>query len=244
MNDTGLEPALQRLYDVFGKYPLKTIHACTCGCLPEDRVATLQTKPMQQLLAGDLGSYCNSAIWTWGDAADFKHFLPRILEMLCALRHETDIASVLGKLEVAGWSDWEPEEQSAVREYLHAWWREINTGPLSDTPEIMATLIDCLPDHEALLDVWDRPGAVLQNMVDFIFEESNRIINERRIWFVKIENPEFPDTYRRWLCSAALRRRLEQAFWEYADSDPELGARISVCLQLAEGHNTALQDFQ
>jgi hypothetical protein len=46
------------------------------------------------------------------------------------------------------------------------------------------------------------------------------------------------------LCSAALRRRLEQAFWEYADSDPELGARISVCLQLAEGHATALQDFQ
>ena len=226
----------ENLYDVFAKYPLKQIDACPCGCNPEDKIHNLQTIPLNNLSAVDLGHYCGSAIWTWGDEEDFKHFLPRIFEILFELKEECDISTILGKLEVAKWNSWEYDEKIIVSVFLRKWWIEATKENLNDSSEIFAAIINYISTPLELLDEWTKINneRSFRNLVEFIYEESNRILIEEKIWFSKIENRGFPMAYRNWLYSSKLMELLENAFFQFEKSDKELAEKISICIDIID----------
>ncbi len=76
----------------------------------------------------DISHYSFKAMTTWGDVEDFKHFLPRLLELSATTGLAYGYEVVLGKLEYAKWNEWEETEKDAIRAFLLAWWTESLTN--------------------------------------------------------------------------------------------------------------------
>jgi len=78
---------------------------------------------MQTDSAEDLGLYVFHAMTTVGDVDDFRHFLPRILELALSTEFPVAREVVPGKLRYAKWTEWPAGESQAVRAYLAELWR-------------------------------------------------------------------------------------------------------------------------
>ncbi|HEX8464649.1 MAG TPA: hypothetical protein VF627_08525 [Abditibacterium sp.] len=120
-SDKPLE--VQRLYEVFSRYQATPgqMQGCPC-CVSDEDVARLFAKPLTQLTDDDLSRYSGKAITTWGDEDEFKHFLPRLLELAL----ETGEVDFIGnKFPLAGWPNWNVEEVEAISCFFHFAWKNI-----------------------------------------------------------------------------------------------------------------------
>src|SRR5438093_641899 len=95
--------AVAALYSAFAHYHLRPDTESCRHCRPEEAERRLHSRPLTQLTARDLDDYAFSALLTWGDVEDFKHFLPRLFELLTFDVLETDPEVLLSKLRYAGW---------------------------------------------------------------------------------------------------------------------------------------------
>ncbi|RWM16652.1 MAG: hypothetical protein E5X53_20780 [Mesorhizobium sp.] len=124
-----LAGAVERVYDVFASYPPpRLLHSSPI----EDAEAifrAVSSDKLRQLSGEKLGTYAGSAIWTVGDVDDYRHFLPRVLEL--AIQGEPsmgfDANVIAAKLEKTSWRDWPSEEQQAVEALFQAAWRKTLT---------------------------------------------------------------------------------------------------------------------
>ena len=120
MANEPLKNSIENLYRVFAKYPLKEkIEGCPC-CVNKKDNRILHSKPLRQLSAEDLSYYGAKALTTFGDEDDFKHFLPRLFEVIsqgessCYYGEEI----LIGKLEYAKWQNWNQIEKSAIENFF------------------------------------------------------------------------------------------------------------------------------
>ncbi len=115
-----LDLAVEKLYSVFQNYRPGKMHTSPVG----DREAvaeelhrhTLRSAPVKLL-----GFYGFSAISTMGDENDFRHYLPRLFEVLVHDDFGYPVETVLGKLPYAKWRSWPEKEQAAITEWMYAW---------------------------------------------------------------------------------------------------------------------------
>ncbi len=121
-----LQDAIEHLYLTFQHYRLKTtIYACPY-CVSDGDHAKLHTKPLRKLTDNDLEKYAFKALTTWGDADDFRHFLPRLFEL--EVLHPQRIVGLsdpeilFGKLAYADWHTWDIAEQRGIHAYFEALW--------------------------------------------------------------------------------------------------------------------------
>jgi hypothetical protein len=124
MKETAqLRASIDALYRTFAEYPLRAdTNACLC-CHSSSDEKRLHLKPLQNLSAGDLRQYANDALFVWGDIDDFKHFLPRIFELLVAQGDSfVDPQVALGKLYLSSWQSWADLEQRCLRGFLKTLW--------------------------------------------------------------------------------------------------------------------------
>lgn len=121
-----LRGTIENLYEVFSPYRLRErIDGCyQCHDLEDDLL--LRSKELRELGVNELHRYIWDAMDLWGDDYDFRHFLPRILEIFALderlIDEFVDPAIVLGKLRYGNWAHWPTKEQEAVRRYLFALW--------------------------------------------------------------------------------------------------------------------------
>lgn len=107
-----LKSAIERLYQTFAVYPCKpAMEGCPC-CVSGADKEKIHSKPLRQLEEGDLSRYAHKAMTTWGDTEDFKHYLPRIFELLTTTDFIVDTFITLDKLEYGQWNNW-PENERA-----------------------------------------------------------------------------------------------------------------------------------
>ena len=121
-----LQMAIEELYLTFESYELpKFTNPCRC-CHKEADEALLCSQPLRKLEPRELNQYAFDALLTWGDAALFKHFLPRIYELMVrpfgpsALHIDPEI--LLRKLKYGRWREWPLREQRVLERFLHALW--------------------------------------------------------------------------------------------------------------------------
>jgi hypothetical protein len=124
-----LAEAITGLYRTFEKYPLRTnTDAGDCSKEEEER---LHRKSLKELTGEDLEIYSMDALYTWGTGGDFKHFLPRILELLVGASRRSfklaDPALIIAKLTYSSWCStqwryWPKDEQQAIETFLEAVW--------------------------------------------------------------------------------------------------------------------------
>lgn len=172
----ALQPAIKGLYKAFARYPLRSrVEGCP-HCVSADDNTVLHSRPLEQLGAGDLSRYAFKAMSTWGDDEDFRHFLPRLLELLAFDPHLAINPEILiGKLHDARWRSWPGEEQRAIEAYLAATWRAVlasysSMRPYWDAGTGLCAIAQAADDLAAYLDHWrqDRSMVGRHHLANFV----------------------------------------------------------------------------
>ena len=125
----ALHEAIERLYATFVSYPLHHPVIGCPGCVSRADQERIASKALRQLNGDDLEQFAWNAIGTWGDENDFRHFLPRLLELISdpqERRHLPDLFVIFDKLSYC--KRWPKQEQEAITTFLLTFWRSILAG--------------------------------------------------------------------------------------------------------------------
>ncbi len=176
--------AVETLYDVFSVYPLaQKVEGCPC-CVSAEDETVLHLRPLRRLTADDLSRYVFKALTTWGGANDFRHFLPRLLELAAEPRnYDVDLEAITSKLEYAKWNQWPEQEQRAIREYLLALWQLLLTLPPEAVSlgEYLGAIGRAEEDLVAYLKLWHNTATdtALDQLLDFV--DSQLSLHKRKL---------------------------------------------------------------
>lgn len=136
----ALHDALEAVYEEFRAPTPARIEGCPC-CVERKTVTALHTRGLRELTESDLSAYAFSVFLTVGDVADFRYFLPRILEL--AIHHPgfaISLEVVLGKLALAKWTSWTRREQQVVRDLIDSWFDAVAVDCATDWDGFDSTL--------------------------------------------------------------------------------------------------------
>lgn len=179
-----MNPAIELLYSTFAGYRLRDrIKACPC-CRGERATYALHTKALRDLTAEDLEMYAFRAMTTIGDLDDFRHFLPRILELVLVAEFKIGNDVILGKLGYAQWAKWPAREVHAIRLYLAELWKVARLSPPEPYPYVPAMIGRWLcaiarveQDLRPYLSAWEADEATTAqaNLARFISDEKTAL---------------------------------------------------------------------
>ncbi len=130
---------IKNCYEVFSIYPLKDkIEGCPC-CNLESSESGLHKEPLDNLSWEDLALFIFKAITTFGDIEDFKHFLPRIIELYIHDYYGApyDIGIFFSKLDYSNWGRWKEEESEAVLILLKGWFKNLEESDSTNDKKIL-----------------------------------------------------------------------------------------------------------
>jgi len=175
-----LEAAIGGLYSTFARYPLRSLTPSLHGFTTEEvrRIERrLRTLPLNRLGLDEIGRFYTDGVLTWGGIDDFRHLLPRLMELFAAfhlgepvewsgdprdLDLDLDPDLALMRFTDADWETWPDAERDAVCRFMLELWKAwLTVGgdiPLEwgswfevDLAEAMLRLV---PDPEPFLAAW------------------------------------------------------------------------------------------
>ena len=215
----ALREAVGNLYAVFGRYPLNPRMSRCDHCHSDEDQARLGSRPLRELDVEDLDDYAFSALTTWGEADDFKHFLPRLLELMAfgSERHQGFMAeeTLFGKLREAEWSRWPPVERQAVGRYLDELWMEaLSSFPGGrDVDALVCCLGQAVDDLAPFLDRWlETPSeAALRHLAGFVAANEESMRTRGVLWNAYWSGrPATMGQAMAWIASPSTRGALER----------------------------------
>jgi hypothetical protein len=219
-----LATATAEIYRVFGAYPRRPrIDACT-HCVDHEDHARLRRAPLRELSASDLDRYAFKAMTTWGDELDYKHFLPRILELAASAEGRGhfgfDLDLIAGKLTEAGLPDWPAPERAALAVYAAQLWVMV----LAVEPEqwraarLLPALARMVPSSSSLLERWstDPSRTAALQLADLVSAHWSDIFRHGALRGPWNAHPA-EHAVRSWLMEPARMAALEGAFERWGD---------------------------
>ncbi|MEO7300211.1 MAG: hypothetical protein ABI042_16725 [Verrucomicrobiota bacterium] len=219
-----LKEAIRKLYTAFAQYSPRHPEGCPC-CVSDEDKRRLLSKPLNALTVDDVSRYSLKALTTWGTVNDFKHFLPRLLELMATDECSAIEPEVLmSKLRLASWQGWPEAERAGVDQFIHALWGHCLTAEAGSVwvDELLCGLgrgvDDLLPFLHAWMNCQSNMGyAHLLHFIDW----NSEIILKRR----HLQNSFWSDAEQQmsqvvtWLCSPETIRALEEIFSKTPDSN-------------------------
>lgn len=227
-----LSSAIENLYTTFAQYTIDGMHYCNCGCVKEEYIQKLNSKPLRELEVDDVIVYHGKALYTWGDVEHYKHYLPRICALISA-GHDTgylDLEDLQAKLTYAEWTAWPIIEQEAIKNYIAAdWISRVSNMKITDRE------IECYSQFieiDYLLNFWEieKNDDRLINFIHFFYDYGSTILHSRSRFITKGNRHQVSD----WALRPALVERLEAFFFERERTNLALAAKTSVVLQMIE----------
>lgn len=231
MNES-LKKSIENLYSVFSKYEIRSfIEGCPC-CVSDRDKEKIHSKELRELEEEDLSRYAFKAMTTWGNVGDFKHFLPRILE-LC-IDHDIGIQpfGIFGKLKYGKLEIWEYAEKEAVTTFLLEWWKYFLENRTFFDDYLFFGIYNVTGEMEKLLDCWKVDIAQNSFMiyVDFIRNYYQDFVNENR------ENKSLNESdhkkFLKWIKENS--KSLEEGFYYFEKRDERFASEISDALYILE----------
>jgi hypothetical protein len=224
-DEKPLSSAVEGLYSAFARYPLrKHVEGCPC-CVHQHDKKALEAKPLRQLRSADLSRYAFKAMTTWGDENDFRHFLPRIFELVVSSeRIGCDEEVVFGKLSLAKWGTWPEKEQVALRAYFRAGWRFLlsQESPVVEPDSWLCGIAVSGEDLQIFLNDW------IQAKQKHAYEHLNGFVEHHQPTYVKrhsLSNAFWPTAPKGvaqicdWFAAAETRKELERIYFENDSSE-------------------------
>ena len=191
------------------------------------------------------------ALYVWGDELDFKHFLPRIFELLTIRETRygfVDAAAVFVKLmyeahNATAWRSWPPSEWHVIRRYF----RVTRDAVLDTEPEELdyrgayswlCAIAQAEHDISPYLDCWLAASSVNthRNLTLMIFREGvpNLLKPDSGYWGQRREQwQQLVD----WLRLPEVRKKLERAIEQWAD-EPFGGELLDAAVLLPSSKST------
>ena len=221
-----LSIAIENLYRTFKRYrPSEDFHGCS-HCVSETADAELKQKKLAELTCDDMARYAFKAMTTWGTVDDFKHFLPRIMELV-AINEEfpIEIEVAIGKLSYAQWLTWPEKERVVVEQFLEAWWKDTLSQPFSESArllsrDVLCSLAQVVEDIDPYLSHWESRSDVEASLhlAAFIDRNFDSLDKKDRVGdaFWKQESTMLQAV--EWLRRPATRERLERQFLEHCEN--------------------------
>lgn len=231
MNES-LKKSIENLYSVFSKYEIRSfIEGCPC-CVSDRDKEKIHSKELRELEEEDLSRYAFKAMTTWGNVDDFKHFLPRILE-LC-IDHDLGIQpfGIFGKLKYGKWELWDNTEKEAFKDFLFEWWKYFLENRNFFDDDLFFGIYNVTGKIEKLLEYWKVDIAQNSFMiyVDFIRYYYQDFINEN------LKNKSFDESHQlkflKWIKENA--KSLEEGFYYFEKRDERFASEISDALYILE----------
>jgi len=159
MESVLLREAVEGLYEAFQHYPLREwTEPCPCCHKDPEAERQLHVKPLRQLEAEQLQDYGQEALAVWGNEDDFRHFLPRLFELVLgegdfSISLEdaflTDPHVVFGKLRLGSWRSWPAPEQAAISRYFRQLWADVIETPPEELPWGVYDWIEAIAQAES-----------------------------------------------------------------------------------------------
>lgn len=225
-----LDSAIDGLYRTFTRYPLRP-HVQGCPhCVSHADHARLHSAKLRDLQPGEIARFTFKVMTTWGDADDFRHFLPRIFELISndAGGDWIDPEVAFGKLSYGEWRSWPDEERLAVETFLIALWADVlSRFPCSwHADSCLCCIAQATDDIAGFLAMW-RVGDSLsaaEHFADFVMDigiqpngRSSRRGMPRNPWWKDRVNPL--RQLHQWLHDPQRTADLERAFHASADNE-------------------------
>jgi hypothetical protein len=237
-------PAIEILYRVFKPYGLKPIVGCPCCTTTQDS-DHFQGRSLHHLSPSELERLAFKAMTTMGDVDDFRHFLPRLFEILWndGAVGGTDAEVLVSKLKVGKWLEWPAGQIDAVRAFLHTWWGHVcqeYPGTISASNAICAIARAeqyLAPYLTQWQQVAEEGGHPLRHLADLVLEElsfkdSGGIKLRNAFW---AEHRAEMDQVILWLRHDDLVRAMEAGSFR---ASPEDAKRVSTAAQCLSGLTT------
>ncbi|WP_019947144.1 hypothetical protein [Hymenobacter aerophilus] len=198
---------------------------------------TLTANPLRALTEEDLRIFYFKALTTWGNLSDFRHFLPRILELLTTFSGDWEEWVALNKLNYGHWQTWSEAVQKAMRRYLRALWHEVLISDVEMVDvvfgEYTAGIAEVYPDFGQLLQHWfevESPYKV-PRLVYFVNGNSKQLLKKQRLSMFTGTSEQGP-LFFSWLTSPALIEYLTADFFRNPSS--AYAAELSAVIQMLE----------
>jgi hypothetical protein len=238
---SSLQSAIEDLYSVFDRYHLRPhVEGCEHCVFPDDHVR-LGAKSLRALAPADLSLFAWKAMSTWGTVEDYKHFLPRISElMLRGAGHPFDMDTLAWKLADGQWQLWRFEEQGALNALFRELWNWILASEATEPYELDLISADrfllCMSrvaDISPFLARWrvDRSTKHAEHLGKFVFENVEDLARRHTLGDPWESHPEHMRLMIAWLFDDHTLPALEHALTAYAErwnpkALPNLSARL------------------
>ena len=185
--EAKLRDAIEASYVAFASMPRPERLDASPVHDADDILRTLTAAPLRELTEQHLALYSRSAITTVGDDRDFRHFLPRILELSVGpMWIGAEPAVIAIRLNMASWRDWPEEQRSAVLQFFRsAFARSIEGHPNYDRTAVdWFSGLAILGDSPSLIfERWrstTSANAAL-NLAAFIIDEAKHIRRHQEV---------------------------------------------------------------
>ncbi|NQX84836.1 MAG: hypothetical protein HRT67_02845 [Flavobacteriaceae bacterium] len=216
----NLKESIDNLYAAFSTYTIEgnlRDRCCNC-CVSDEEIKQLLSKPLKEISEDDIYHFMTSATTTFGDVNDYKHFLPRILELMKDSENILDDFLTFEKLNYNNWKKWDIHEIKALINYFET---SLINALDRDLESINDFILLNLEYNE-----FDKLSNILtkSNSKNFIREIIEGEING---YFHKVD-----DQLLKLYSSKEILTKIENLFFETKDKD--LANRISIAYSLLE----------
>lgn len=232
---TQLNNSIQNLYTVFAVYPGNAnMHGSPIYTDLKQWNPALFAKPLQLLSSEDLALFTGKAMTTWGEIDDFKHFLPRMLELTARLDIPFDVGILYNKVDYADWNNWNSTEQNALKEFNSALWSDLlsNESDKAETEfeSYFGALANFFPDLSDMLSAWINNDSYssLLHLANYVHDNFNRLFLKSSVGLKEEHTVEL----KKWLISKPVIDKLTTGFFRFENTDDS--SRISISLNLLE----------
>lgn len=234
-----LHNAIEQLYKAFNKYPANP--NMDGSPLYHDLAQwnqALMAKPLRELsIEEDLVVYYFKAMTTWGDVIDFKHFMPRIFELLTTIPLGIEEWVALNKLHYGHYETWPAVEQAAIHQFLLAFWQVL----LNEESEWIDALFynyfpaiaSVFPDFSQLLEIWAAADSqeAAQRLAVFVCDNEKQLL-KKRVLPGFYDSAPLGELFFEWLHSAPALSKLKKA--KPSQDDPYLDLQLAAIIQQLE----------
>lgn len=216
---SSLARSIETCYAVFSQYRQPRTLQGSPLRNPSEILKTMTAVPLRELRDEDIGPYAGYALTTVGEVDDYRHFLPRILEL--AVYSQTypgmEPTVIAGKLQTGNWLEWPEDEQKGLQDFFTlAWHQAVQSDDVATDCTVWFRAMAMLSVHVGwALERWiafRHPNTKIQ-LANFIQSDTTAIFAEagsaRRDW-ESVDNTII-EHMRQWMLSDPVEEALTQA---------------------------------